>query len=114
MFDSRQSVVEIANSVLSGRLGFLEACRTLLPLLRRAGINDPDIVLPVTADESETGRIPEPDKRHLYSADYLARADADLAWHEEHSMPGLKEVCRLILERYGRADDREPPPAPGS
>jgi hypothetical protein len=102
---SRQKIGAIAQRILDGSIGTIEASREIAPLRHRAGIgnDDPDVLLFVGID-SDTDHLPLGATRAHWSADALAAKDAEIKRAEDFYRKRVLEVCPRLVARYAHEE----------
>ncbi len=101
-FENRQKVVAIAQDLLAGRIGVLEAARQIDALRGdRVGLDelDPDFVTFLAID-SETDDLPVGESRRDWAADALAEKDIEIARCEELYRRQAVESASHLVARF--------------
>jgi hypothetical protein len=100
---NRQKIGAIAERLLGGKIGIIEASRQIASLRHGAGIGngDPDVLLFVGVD-SETDHLPIGAGREHWAADALAAKDAEIARAEAFYRKRVLEVCPRLVARYAQ------------
>jgi hypothetical protein len=109
-FDNRQKVVAIAQRLLAGEMGVIEAARQINAFRgKRVGLDefDPDFLTFVGID-SETNHLPLGESRRYWAADALARKDVEIARCEELLRSRGVEAASHLVARF--ANEKRPPP----
>jgi hypothetical protein len=105
---NRQKVACIAQGILDGRIGVIEASRELSRLRFEVGGDqwDPDFITFVGID-SETDDLPVGEVRQHWAADALAAKDAEIARCEAIYRDSARETASRLVSRFAH----EKPPA---
>lgn len=96
----RQELVELANSMLRDEINLIEGVRRICVL--RFAIEDPanEVFLPIRAIESETDAFPLGAMRLNCSAEYLKRADSEMAIYLADARDDILRACREIVSAF--------------
>ena len=96
----RKSAQRIAQEVLDGQTGVIDAARTLLPLLRRSPelTSEEDFNL-IRAIDCETDDLPLGHVREQWDAVVLAYKDREIARCESLWRDQFRAACERIIER---------------
>jgi hypothetical protein len=101
----RDKALEVARSILQGKLGIIEGAR-LLSMLAHDLVPDwavdPDFVVFVALD-SETDHLPVGAERQLWEATALVERDAIVSRIEADARREVGTACRNILRRFDAA-----------
>jgi hypothetical protein len=95
---ARREIARIADAIFRGRED-PTAFRKLVRLARAAGIEGEQEFLPLLKIESDTHFVPDHDTKHLYSAAYVARAEAEFEDYVRRNYAALMAACRNIVEK---------------
>jgi hypothetical protein len=101
-FSNRQKVVVVAQQLLAGRIGVIEAARQINAFRGdRVGLDgfDPDFVTFLAID-SETDDLPVRESRGHWVADALVRKDLELARCEELYRAQALEAASHLVARF--------------
>ena len=107
-FDNRQKVVGVAQALLDGRIGVVEAARQIEAYRGdRVSLDefDPDFVT-FLAIESQTDHLPVGEDRRHWAADALALKNLEIARCEELHRPEALEAASHLVARFAH---KEPP-----
>jgi hypothetical protein len=107
----REKVQHIAQGVLDGQTGVIDAARTLVLLLRRSPelASKEDFNL-VRAIESETDDLPLGQVRELWDPAALANKDREIARCESLWRDEVRAACGRILQRLQTFRSMQCPP----
>ena len=96
----KETVQRIAQEVLNGQRGVIDASRALLPLLHRSPelASEEDFNL-VRGIESETDDLPLGRVRELWDSTALANKDSEIARCESLWRDQFRAACERILHR---------------
>jgi hypothetical protein len=100
--NARNRVVEIAQHILSGRVGVIQGARALRDIRSTVTQDalDPDF-LPFIVIDSETDTLPVGDVRKFWDAEALKRKDVEIEDAEQMYRETALDGCRKLLARYG-------------
>jgi hypothetical protein len=107
-FSNRQKLVAIAQQLLAGRIGVIEAARQIAPFRGdRVGLDefDPDFVIFVVI-ESETDDLPVGETRSYWDADALTEKDLEIARCDELYRAQALEAASHLVARF--AEEKSP------
>jgi hypothetical protein len=89
---------EIAQAVLSGRMGMLEACRELASLGHTPGVMSEEIHTVFIGADSETDHLPIGAVRELWDQQVLLEKDRDIAAMEAHWKDRVVAACKELVD----------------
>jgi hypothetical protein len=102
---AKQSAVEIAQAVIAGRIGIIEASVRLASLAHDIvpiWVDDEDFVV-FGVLSSETDHLPTGSARQYWSATALAEADVDIARIEQNAREDVLRACTNVIKRFADA-----------
>jgi hypothetical protein len=105
---NRQKVVAIAQELLDGRIGVIDAARQINAFRGdRVALDefDPDFVTFLAID-SETDDLPVGDVRRHWAADVLAQKDLEIARCEELYRSQALEAASHLVARFAQRGQR--------
>jgi hypothetical protein len=105
---NRQKVARIAQDILDGRVGVIEASRSLVALRFEVAVDewDPDFITFVGID-SETDDLPVGQARQHWASDALAQKAPEIARCEDLYREPAREAAAHLVARFAE----EKPPA---
>jgi hypothetical protein len=101
-FSNRQRVIAVAQQLLTGRIGVIEAARQINAFRGdRVGLDefDPDFVTFLAID-SETDDLPVVETRDHWAADALAQKDLEISRCEELHRARAFEAASHLVARF--------------
>jgi P2-related tail formation protein len=101
----KREAVEVANLILSGRLGIIAGCRHLASLGHHL-VEDwrVDMEFVVFGNvESETDHLPLEDQRSLWNPAAFEEKQREVARFEESAREEVLTACRSVIARFGEA-----------
>jgi hypothetical protein len=98
---NRQKVSRIAQDILDGRIGVIEASRALVALRFEVAVDerDPDFITFVGID-SETDDLPVGQTRQHWAPDALAKEDQEIARCEALYREPAREAASHLVARF--------------
>ena len=93
---------EVAQAVLSGRIGMLDACRELARLGDTPGVMSEEIHIVFLGSHSETDHLPLGAVRDLWDPQVLLEKDRQIAEMEAHWRDRVLAACWNILDQHPR------------
>ena len=96
---AKSEIRQWCQSMLDGKVSYIEGTRQLLKLVHDAGFDElDDCIIPFIAIDTETDHIPDRDVRRLWSENAVARAKN--SWEDAEAKAkqnGMKACTRLLL-----------------
>jgi hypothetical protein len=96
-------IAVVAEGMLSGKVGLVDGCRQLMKLSNRLDENSEGLFIPIVAVESETDDLPLGEARSVWSAEALARKDAEASTYLCQVREVVLEACEVLVKRYATA-----------
>jgi hypothetical protein len=96
---ARLSAKKVAQAVLSGQIGILEACRKLARLGHTPGIMSSEIHNVFVGADSETDHLPVGVVRKLWDPEVLLEKDREIAEMEAHWKDRVLAACKRIVDQ---------------
>jgi Protein of unknown function (DUF2489) len=96
----RRELVDVIDTMRSGRLNLIEGVRRICRLRFDVGSEDDPVFFPIRSAESETDRFPIGHEREHWDAAALARMDAELASYESDLRPQILRSCEEIVKLF--------------
>ena len=98
--NDQKIIVDICQSLLSGKIDFIGGCRQLASMSNQLGLgSDPDL-LPFVGVASETDDYLESNIRGNFNADYLKRLDEDISDYVALARPSITSACKVLTSKY--------------
>ena len=104
---TRRKVVETAQAMLDGQLGFLVGSRRLAALRHEVDVagSDADFLIFVGID-SETDALPLGEVRQHWSPEALAKLEAEIQNAENWATEVGRDACKSLIARFGMQESR--------
>jgi hypothetical protein len=101
---ARRRIVEAAETMLAGKLSFIEGARLICDLRSMSGLanDDPDIV-PFRGIDTETDTLPLGKLWELWAADAWEKLEPEIDSAEKWAEEIGREACRSLVRRFDGA-----------
>lgn len=93
-------IVSVANNILEGNIGSIEASRKLIALFYDAGLDNDDDLAVFKALDSQTDHLPINKLRENYSSERLEEIDEEVKQYENFYRDAVMKASRNIIEKY--------------
>lgn len=104
---TRRQVVETAQAMLDGQLGFLVGSRRLSALRHEVNVADSDAdFLTFVGIDSDTDALPLGEVRRHWSADALVKLEPEIQSAEAWAAKVGCEACRSLIARFAEQEPR--------
>ena len=101
----RRQVVETAQAMLSGQLGYLVGSRQLSALRHEIDVADSDAdFLTFVGIDSDTDALPLGEARRHWSAEALTRLEPEIQSAEAWAAEVANEACRSLIARFAEQE----------
>lgn len=100
---ARLELLEVANSMLGGKIHLIEGCRKICSLRHKVGDADNQIFIPIRGVESETDHYPLGDARKICDQDYLKKIDAEMEQYIAEVKNTILQSCKEIIKVYANS-----------
>lgn len=101
--ETNKHIVATARELLSGSVGIIEACRSMVPMLSEVDepLRSSEAVLVLIAVESETDEFPVGPQRQHWAADILRERDHERDAYLAKVRKDVEDSCRTLIAELG-------------
>ena len=94
---AEKEIIEISSLMLEGELDLIEGCRKLVALFHQTSDAGNEAFFPIRGVDSETDHFPLGSMRDHCSAEYLERADKEIAEYLGDRESEIIDSCKNII-----------------